>query len=659
LLNSRLVRDDEKLRFEQAATLVGLPTRGSTQSSLPVVGRPRTPTPIPGVIADRYEVIGVLGAGAMGRVFRVFDRALDEVVALKLLRRELVGVPGMVERFRREVKLARRVTSKHVVRTFDLGEHAGAFFLTMEQIDGQALARHLAAGRLSVPETMRIACAVAEGIAAAHATGVVHLDLKPDNVLVGNDGRIAVTDFGIASIIEVSPRDSFERSYGTPAYMAPEQMRGGTPIGPPADVYAFGAMMFEMLTGRQPFTGEDALKIAHARLEQPPPDPRSLCQVPDPHAELVLRCLAREPAERFADGRELLHAVTALDPMFSRASLVSIIGDESFDLYHELMSKLRAAWQVGGVEALLADLEAMLARDENDARLLPVLSLAHARSAFYGGAGQLERAASLADRAVRLVPTLGEAWLAAGVAALYGGDPTTCARALGRAVAIAPGLAMAHALLGALALEAGALDSAIRVLKLARSLDPGGLQIADLPRALVYAGRTEDAERMLRETPTHFREITIARFRMWKHELYEMTWNMRADGLPSDFDQYASVAFRVHSTGKLDATDRVTLDRMVRVPNARLRATRSQFVVELLSFVGELDAAMHYIEESVAAGLHDWLWCQHCPLLDPLRARPRFRELAATVEVRARAVMEALEEIGALEVGNRSSGRLS
>ena len=268
----------------------------------------RDSVPPPQLIAERYEIQGLLGAGGMGRVYRAHDRTLDEIVALKLLRSELLDTPGMLERFRQEVKLARRVTSPHVVRTFDLGEHGADHFLTMEYIDGRSLAQQLDDGRPSVDDTLRIAREVAAGIAAAHAVGVLHRDLKPDNVLIARSGRIAINDFGIA-MPSASPAATSDRFVGTPAYMAPEQVDRALSIGPPVDIYAFGAILFEMLTGRRPFVGGDPIQVAIARLREPPPDPRAVCSVPDALAELVLRCMAREPSHRFAHGGELAAAL--------------------------------------------------------------------------------------------------------------------------------------------------------------------------------------------------------------------------------------------------------------------------------------------------------------------------------------------------------------
>src|SRR5438270_894298 len=147
------------------------------------------------VIAGRYELLGLVGVGGMGSVYRARDTELDEVIALKVLRRELVDAPGMLDRFRREVKLARRVTHRNVARTFDIGEHQGERFLTMEFIEGESLARLLEReGTLPLPRIIEILRAVCAGLSAAHAAGVVHRDLKPDNVLIAEGGRIAITD---------------------------------------------------------------------------------------------------------------------------------------------------------------------------------------------------------------------------------------------------------------------------------------------------------------------------------------------------------------------------------------------------------------------------------------------------------------------------------
>jgi serine/threonine-protein kinase len=689
----------------------------------------------------------------------------------------------MLDRFRQEVKLARRVTSPHVVRTFDLGEHAGEHFLTMEIVEGRSLAQLLDDGPLAVDEILRISRAMAAGIAAAHANGVTHRDLKPDNILVGKDGRIAITDFGIARAAAVSPRETVEGFVGTPAYMSPEQVEGADTIGPATDVYAFGAILFEMLAGRRPFVGTDLIAVAVARLREAPPDPRLFRRMPDSLAELALRCMAREPAQRFADGGQLAKALAtvqldgtstlinaaphrvpaksarsvAILPLRASGDLVEVadglseeivdalsmtrdlrvrplvssrksastdldsreigkslgvdvvvdgsirkrgaaavriaarvigvedgfqlwanhfdtspddlfaagdqvvraiakaltvelavpqrakIAPEIADVYLESKAKLRKGWLAGGVEDLFEPLEAAHASVPDDPGILALLSLVHGRSAFYGGKGALPRARELAERATKLAPTSGEAWLALGVAALNAGDMATSTRALIEACEHAPGLALAQALLGAVALEAGHMEGALLHLEGAQSLDPEGPQVADLPRAYVYAGREDDAFRALEAQKIEFRRVSIARFKMWRGEMYD-AGSFKPSQIPDSFAKYAEVAARIHRGRTLAPGDRETLLAIVTdVPNPRLRATRAQFVSEFFLFVGEDDAAMETIELAVTNGLQDHLWMQKCPLLDRVRDRLRFSELAAIVAERARIVTEVIE----------------
>ncbi len=273
-----------------------------------------TPSSAPSILAGRWVIQGLIGAGGMGSVYRAHDRELDDVVALKILRNDLLGADG-IERFRREVKLARKVTHKNVARVFDMGEHEGVRFFTMECVEGESL-RGVAAreGALSLPRVLELGRAICRGLAAAHEVGVIQRDLKPDNVLVGLDGRIALTDFGIAASIDAGADGTKSTSFlGTPAYMAPEQVDRASPIGPGADIYAVGALLYELATGQPPFKGDTALAIAVARLVQPPPDPRAIRPaLPPQFAELVLRAMARRSEDRFPSADALAQALDAV-----------------------------------------------------------------------------------------------------------------------------------------------------------------------------------------------------------------------------------------------------------------------------------------------------------------------------------------------------------
>jgi serine/threonine-protein kinase len=254
------------------------------------------------LFAGRYFLLREVGRGGMGAVYQARDELLGEVVGLKVL--EAGSAWGSVawERFRREARLARRIAHRHVARVYDLGRHQGHAFLTMEYVDGEDLRARLARQRpLSAETAARVALAVCEGLAAAHAAGVVHRDLKPANVLLEHGGRVVVTDFGIARAMEDEGEGALTNPrtlVGTPLYMAPEQMME-EPVDARTDVYALGLLLWEMLVGEPAFQGCTTLGAAFKRLRRPPPDPRMReASVPDALAELVLACLSLKPHER-------------------------------------------------------------------------------------------------------------------------------------------------------------------------------------------------------------------------------------------------------------------------------------------------------------------------------------------------------------------------
>lgn len=267
--------------------------------------------PAPQRVAGRYEILGLLGTGGMGSVYRVRDTELDEVIALKMLRRDLAESPGMLDRFRQEVKLARRVTHRNVARTFDFGDHEGEKFLTMECIEGESLHNVLArTGPMPAQQVVGIGCALCDGLAAAHAAGVVHRDLKPENVMLDKGGRVVITDFGIARGASTSAIQTSGFVLGSPAYMSPEQLTGETEIDARADIYALGMILFELLTHRRAWPGSGAIAAAMSRLRSPPPDPRSVrTDVPAVVAEVVLRCMHVRREDRYPSAAEVHRAL--------------------------------------------------------------------------------------------------------------------------------------------------------------------------------------------------------------------------------------------------------------------------------------------------------------------------------------------------------------
>lgn len=292
-----------------ADTLVADPsTLGSTPAD--PGGRAHLVVLQPGeLFAGRYEVEALLGRGGMGAVYRVRDGKLDEVVALKLLTLESRAAQ---ERFLSEVRLARRVTHPNVARTHDFGEDGAVRFMTMEYVPGTTLERIIEQrAPLATRPLVELATQITAGLAAAHAAGVVHRDLKPANVLVGDDGRVVITDFGIARATSQASGTRTGAMLGTPHYMAPEQVMG-RPTDARSDIYALGIISYEMACGVLPFESDSVLGAALARVQACPVDPRHHHAVEDRLASLILRCMAREPEGRPASADELQHELLAL-----------------------------------------------------------------------------------------------------------------------------------------------------------------------------------------------------------------------------------------------------------------------------------------------------------------------------------------------------------
>jgi serine/threonine-protein kinase len=263
------------------------------------------------LLQDRFRIVARLGAGGMGEVWKVQDERLGETIALKFLpEKVMANEPERVERFRQEIRLARRITHRNVVRTHELLELQGGWALLMEHVDGVPLHRLLTAGRLPLPAGIRIARQICDGLEAAHAQGVIHRDLKPANVLVDSSGGVKIADFGLARAADAGDGPTEAGTVlGTPHYMSPEQVRG-RPVDRRADVYSAGVMFFELFCGRRPFEAESALALLRAHADTAPPAPRSINPAMSPDLEAVLlRTLEKDPEDRYASARELSEAL--------------------------------------------------------------------------------------------------------------------------------------------------------------------------------------------------------------------------------------------------------------------------------------------------------------------------------------------------------------
>jgi len=267
------------------------------------------------MIGGRYRIIGMLGIGGMGVVYRAEDQALDVPVALKLLRPELAHRPELFERFRQELLLARQVSNPHVVRIHDLAQHADRWVLSMDFVDGQSLDRYLdRKGPLAVDDAVAIARQIADGLAAAHAKGVIHRDLKPANILLDAAGNAYISDFGVARSLAATGTTSGGLTHGgavigTPDYLSPEQARGD-PVDARSDLYSLGLILYEMLAGKLPFTGGTlAEALAQRMLRTPDPVDRARPDLPRWLVRLVDRLLRLQPAHRLQSAGEIIAAI--------------------------------------------------------------------------------------------------------------------------------------------------------------------------------------------------------------------------------------------------------------------------------------------------------------------------------------------------------------
>ena len=264
------------------------------------------------ILAGRYQIVGLLGRGGMGEVYRADDLSLDQTVALKFLPDTVAEDPARLARFRGEVSVARQVSHPNVCRVYDIGEADGHVFLSMEYIDGEDLATLLRRiGRLAPDKAAEMARQLCAGLAAAHDKGVLHRDLKPANVMIDGRGRVRLADFGLAGAVD----EGQTGLAGTPAYMAPEQF-AGEPTSVASDIYALGLVLYEMFTGRAAFTGTTVGDLARQHRDTTPTSLTQVVADVDPAVDRVIqRCLSKNPADRPASALAVSAALPGGDPL--------------------------------------------------------------------------------------------------------------------------------------------------------------------------------------------------------------------------------------------------------------------------------------------------------------------------------------------------------
>jgi eukaryotic-like serine/threonine-protein kinase len=275
-------------------------------------------------LANRYDIKEILGAGGMGVVFRAWDRDLQEAVAIKTLKPEVMD-PQSIERFKQEIRLARKISHRNVVRNYDLGESDGMLFITMEYVEGTSLEKLLRQkGKLPIGVALTVGKQLLRALEAAHEMGVIHRDIKPQNIVVEPTGLVKVMDFGIARLAESKQAEqkgltAVGSVIGTPQYMSPEQLMAQD-LDARSDLYAAGAVIFECLTGRVVFEADNMAMLILAQVDQAAPDPRTLNPaIPHDLALIVLKALEKTPEARWKSAAEFTAALDGIDVPASRA----------------------------------------------------------------------------------------------------------------------------------------------------------------------------------------------------------------------------------------------------------------------------------------------------------------------------------------------------
>lgn len=300
--------NDGKTMVSSAATIVSVsPVRQNTPAEWPTGHSARAILLEAGsVLGDRYEILELLGEGGMGAVYKARDREVDRIVALKVIRPDMASNPEILARFKQELLLSSKVTDRHVIRIYDLGEARGMKFITMEYVDGENLHMLLKQrGKLEITEAVEIMEQVTSGLAAAHREGIIHRDLKPANIMYDKNGRVVVMDFGLARTFAGDGMTNTGTMLGTMEYMSPEQAQGKD-VKASSDIFTVGLILYELLSGTSPFHAESAIASLLMRTQQrAAPLVNVNRNIPGTLSNIVSKCLEKDPARRYQSAEHL------------------------------------------------------------------------------------------------------------------------------------------------------------------------------------------------------------------------------------------------------------------------------------------------------------------------------------------------------------------
>ena len=307
--------------------------------------------------SGRYHIIRELGRGGMGKVYEALDKDLEERVALKLIRPDIAADERMIQRFRNELKFARKIVHKNVCRMFDLNKDGETHYITMEYVPGEDLKSTLCRiGPLSLGKALDIARQVCEGLAEAHRLGVIHRDLKPQNIMIDKEGNVRIMDFGIARSLEVKGITEEGHVVGTMEYMSPEQVEGKK-ADERSDIYSVGVILYEMSTGRTPFEGNTPFSIAAKHLAMVPVEPKVInAQIPQNLSRVIMKCLEKDKENRFQKVDELLSEIVDMQKSTPKTEKASL--EKKYPTSKEVRPEQR--WRKFVIPALVATLVTLI-----------------------------------------------------------------------------------------------------------------------------------------------------------------------------------------------------------------------------------------------------------------------------------------------------------
>jgi eukaryotic-like serine/threonine-protein kinase len=339
------------------------------------------------VIAERYEIIRLLGQGGMGAVYHAHDKVLEREVALKVIRADMAANPQILNRFKQELILARQITHRNVIRIYDLGQAEGLKFITMEFIEGEDL-QHLLRREKKIPaeQAAKIMVQVCRALEAAHAEGVIHRDLKPQNIMIAKSGRACVMDFGIARSMVGAGMTETGAVIGTPDYMSPEQAKGLS-VDARSDLFSFGIIFYELLCGKNPFDAETMMGKLWKRTSEPARPLSELDKnIPQPLSDIVKKCLEVDPDKRFFSSTDLLRAMEAwMGPTAGQASRFAhwkwpaLVATSALGVFAVMMLRpkvVSSPTQHAPVTMLIADFENKTGESIFNGTLEPMLGIA-------------------------------------------------------------------------------------------------------------------------------------------------------------------------------------------------------------------------------------------------------------------------------------------